>query len=430
MSAYRLLIKLGATCFVFDDNKSIMEEFCKKESCEAFEPTNDIEHFDFLVLSPGVSVEAAYIQTAKSCGVKIISELELGAALISGNLVGITGTNGKTTTCSLVFHILQFARKKAVLCGNIGEPITSKLTPEFFNYIVEMSSFQLETSNNLKPHISAITNITPNHIDRHQTFEKYVSAKLNIFKNATKKDVLVLNHDDPTLQSLDTKNIKPKIIWISIKDNVNGYFIKNKKVFFKNRSKEENVLTISTTLLGAHNLYNILFAIAICRELGVAPKTIEKAIETFSPIKHRLQFVKNVNGVSYYNDSKSTTPESTINAINSFGNKPLILLLGGSDKKTPFDNLANNILKRKNIKLIIIYGATASQIVSTLSKLKIQNYIVAKDFFSALHLATNNATKGDTVLLSPACASFDAFSSFEERGNKFCEYVNDIKQKA
>ena len=312
------------------------------------------------------------------------------------------------------------------MCGNIGEPLTENLLPYKTTYCVEASSFQLESVQKFRPDIAGILNITPNHLDRHLTFEKYVEAKLNIFKNMSKSGLLVLNYDDKNLRKLAYDKLKPKTVFVSINEEIDGYFVKNDVIFSKKSKKIKEIANISTRkLVGEHNLCNILFATAICKKLKIKNKDIEKAINSFTPLKHRLQFVKNVNGVDYVNDSKSTSPDSTIKAIDSY-KKPLILLLGGSDKKTSFDRLAKKIKQNKDIKLVVVSGDTSKQIIKSLSKYGFKNYYKAENFVDGLNFATQNALVGDTILLSPACASFDYFSSFEERGNKFVEYVESL----
>ena len=290
-----------------------------------------------------------------------------------------------------------------------------------------MSSFQLESARNLKTDICAITNITPNHLDRHLTFANYQTAKFNIFKNCKRKDDLILNVDDKILYYLSKEKLKPKITKISKKPIKNGYFAQKNQIFYSKNKKTELLFDVANAkLIGNHNIENILIATAICKKLGVKNKDIKKAIVDFVPLKHRLQFVKNVNGVEYYNDSKSTSPDSTITAINAFDKKPIILMLGGSDKDTKFDKLAKKIAK-SDIKSVIICGITAKKIASALKKANYKKYIIAQNFDNAFLLATQKATSGDVVLLSPACASFDFFKNFEERGEKFEKLVKAIK---
>lgn len=426
-SSLELLNKLGAFCYIFDNNISVLENFTNKTNCSIVSNLSDeiFNLMDYMIISPGVSIFDESVKLAKLYGVKLLSELELGSMFIKGKLIGITGSNGKTTTSCLVYHILKTAKKLSVLCGNIGEPLTENILPFKTNYVVEMSSFQLESTDKLKPKIAAITNITPNHLDRHLTYKNYVEAKLNIFKNMKKNGTLVLNYDDKLLRNLKEKNLKPKVVFVSLNKEIDGFFIKNNEIYYKNHKKIKKIASLlKIKLIGKHNLQNILVAVAICKSLKIKNKVIEDALSTFAPLKHRLQFVRDVNGVSFVNDSKSTSPDSTITAISAFYKKPLILILGGSDKKASFDTLSKKIKNSKNVKLVIVNGATSKKIIDSLKRYNIKNYILSNNFENAVNLAKQSALKGDTILLSPACASFDYFSSFEERGEKFMEIVN------
>lgn len=427
-SSLQLLTKLGAFCYVYDDN---IEKLKNIEINDISVVSNFGEEIvkvmDYMILSPGISIYDEKVKLAKLFGVKVLSELELGSQFLKGNLIGVTGTNGKTTTCSLIYHILKTANKFSMLCGNIGEPLTENLLPFKSNYVVEMSSFQLESLEKTKPHIAAITNITPNHLDRHLTFENYVNAKLNIFKNMTKKDFLVLNYDDQIVKKIDNNQTKAKLIFVSIFEKIDGFFVKNHEIYYKKHKKIKKIVNLSNIkLMGKHNLQNILIAVAVCKILKIKNQFIQKAIDTFEPIRHRLQFVKNVNGVDFVNDSKSTSPDSTITAINSFERKPIILILGGSDKNTSFDFLAKKLSQSENLKYIVVCGETTKKIVKSLKKFGIKNFKEAKKFDDAVLFANNLARSGDTILLSPACASFDFFNSFEERGDTFEKIVQSI----
>lgn len=424
-----LLSKMGAFCYVYDKNKDILKSYAGSLKCNIVGEIDDdiMKVMDYVVLSPGFSTLGEEVKLAKLYGVKILSELELGVRQTKGKIIGITGTNGKTTTCNLIHHILKVSKMSSVLCGNVGAPITENILPFKSNYVVEMSSFQLESVDRLKPDIAAITNITPNHLDRHLTFSNYLDAKLNIIKNMSHHGMLILNYDDKTLGAFKNKKTKPKIVWISVKHKIDGYFVDGDKICYSHKNKMQKIVDLSQTkLFGEHNLYNILVAVAVCKKLGIKNQLIEFGISTFEPLPHRLQFVKNVNGVDYINDSKSTSPDSTITAINAFKRKPLVLLLGGSDKKASFSRLAQKIKKSENIKLVVVSGDTSQKIITALKRNGVKNYQKAKNFLEGLEIATKFAETGDTILLSPACASFDYFKSFEERGETFCNYVKSL----
>lgn len=429
-SSLEILFKLDAICYAYDDDKEVLKQFATLNKYNLITQLDEdiIKIMDYMVISPSVSINSEWVKLAKLYGIKVLGELELASLFAKGKIISITGSNGKTTTCSLIYHILKSSANHCILCGNIGEPFTENLLPYKTNYCVETSSFQLESIDKFKPNIAGILNITPNHLDRHLTFEKYAEAKYNIFKNMKFGDTLFLNYDDKNLRKLADAKIKPKVVWVSAEKEVDGYFVKNEKVYFKHKRKVNFIADIlQRKLVGSHNLCNILFAVAVCKKLKVKNKDIEKAINTFVPLKHRLQFVKNVNGVDYVNDSKSTSPDSTIKAIDAYHKKPLILLLGGSDKDTSFDRLAKKIKLNTNIKLVVVSGDTSKKIIKSFSKIGYKNFYKANSFADGLEYATNQSASGDTILLSPACASFDYFKSFVERGDAFIDYVNKIK---
>ena len=259
------------------------------------------------------------------------------------------------------------------------------------------------------------------------TFKNYRDAKLKIFENMSHKKTLILNYDDKVLREIKNQKVKPKIIWVSAEKEIDGYFLRDTKIYKKKGKKIEFILDLSgIKLVGKHNMLNALLVTAVAKTLKLKNSDIYSALINFEPVCHRLQFVSQVNGVGYVNDSKSTSPQSTITAINSFEKSPLILILGGSDKQTNFDLLALKIKKTKNIKLVVVQGQTTKKIVKSLKKYNVKHFKTADNFDQALQMSTQNSQTGDIVLLSPACASFDAFKSFEARGEKFVEYVKGL----
>ena len=428
LASISLLQNKGAFCYAYDDNIQTLQQVLNLSNVNIVNKIDDdiLKIMDYMIISPGLSIYSEYVKLANLYDVKVIGEVELGSYFTKGKTIAITGTNGKTTITSMIYDALKTAKKPCVLCGNIGEPICENILPFKSNYVLEVSSFQLESSVKFAPDIAVITNITPNHLDRHLNFKNYRQAKFNIFKNMTRHNTLILNYDDKTLRELKTQKLKPKVIWVSAEKEIDGYFLKGTKVFKKKGKKTELIFDLNgIKLIGKHNLLNSVFVVAICSVLKLNLKQVLSSIVNFEPISHRLQFIKDVNGVTYINDSKSTSPDSTITAINAI-KKPLILLLGGSDKGTNFDKLAQKIKKSKQIKIVIVQGATTKKIVKSLKKYSIKNFIVAKNFNDALIKSTQLAIYGDTVLLSPACASFDYFDCYEARGEKFIEYVKGI----
>lgn len=427
-SAVEFFIDKGANVFVYDDNKQAVKEMINIYLVNEL-TLNDKAIFNSLelaILSPGVSIYHEIVKQCQLFGIKVISELELGVNNINGKILAITGSNGKTTTVSLLKHILTTAGKKCILAGNIGSPLTSFASPVKKTYILEVSSFQLESAN-IKPNISAILNLSENHLDRHFSFREYAETKCKIFSNQTKKDILVLNADDEYLKKFDEKNIKPKIIWFSAKSIINGMCVINENICLKNKNIIKRICPVSSLFLkGEHNLSNALCAITFAIKMGIKPKYIELALKTFKGVEHRIEFVKQIKGIEFFNDSKSTTARATEISVSSFI-KPIILILGGSDKGINYDEMVKKIGGK--IKLAILTGQISEKLKNSFDKNLMINYIVKKDFFEALATAYEKAESGDVVLLSPATASFDCFRNFEERGKAFKSFVEGINEE-
>ena len=420
------LCEKGALVTIYDDNKEKVKETKLLYNVDSITDYEMVAKMDLAILSPGVS---KYHEIVKQCfllNVKVIGELEFACFFINGKILALTGSNGKTTTVSLIKHIFDIAKKKSVLAGNIGTPLIKFNSVVKRTYILEVSSFQLETSK-LSPYISGITNISSNHLDRHFSMNEYFDTKKNIFKNQTKDDYLVLNADDDRLSNLDSREIKPKIIWFSCEKEVEGAFIKDDYFCFKKGRKVTKICkTDDLHLIGKHNLSNCLCAICYAMISKIKVKHIASAIETFKAVEHRIEFVREIKGIELINDSKSTTPKSTEICVNSIV-RPIILILGGSDKGIDYHNMASRISSR--IKLAILTGEIADKLKQAFDdNLKI-NYIVEKDFIKAISLAYEKAEKGDTVVLSPATASFDMFKNFEERGKVFKDFVKGLDEK-
>ncbi len=431
-SALNFLIQKKAKVFVYDDSLSVRDQLKKTlNNCVVVDNIDGefLSHINLLVLSPGVSIFSEVVKLACLVGVKVISELQLGLDSAKGNQILVTGTNGKTTTVNLLEQIFNYAKKDNLLVGNVGNPITQFVSKFKTNYICEVSSFQLESSE-VSPHVACILNITQNHLDRHFSFNQYKQTKFKIFKNMSSKDYLILNYDDSSLRELETKtaiidgekvNIKPKILWFSQKQEVCGAYVKDDEIWFNDGKKALKICNLSQIkLVGKHNVYNVLASVCMAVVCKIKVKHIALGIENFSGVEHRIQHFFDKDGVEYYNDSKSTTPDSTLIAVNSVP-KPIILILGGSDKGLNYDDLA---LKLKDqIKFVILTGQISSILETSLKKANVQNYCVIKDFYEASKYAMKIAQKGDAVLLSPATASFDCFKNFEQRGEAFMKTI-------
>jgi UDP-N-acetylmuramoylalanine--D-glutamate ligase len=431
LSAIDFLYEKGSFVFGYDDNPLVMSELSNKDiSCTFVNKITEqvLQIMDLIVISPGVSVYTEYAKLAMLLGVKIISELQLGCYFLKGSLIGVTGSNGKTTTTNLIHDILSGANVTNQMVGNVGEPITSHIMPFKTNYVAEISSFQLEASPDIKPKVACILNVTSNHLDRHFSFKNYFETKCQIYKNMDSDGFLILNADDKNLAKFKQTDFKPKLIWFSTKKIIDGFCIIDEHLCLKLGNRIEKIVCVKDVkLLGEHNLSNILCAIAVAVTFKVKPKQIARVVSNFYAMPHRLQFVKNIGGVSYFNDSKSTTPEATITAIKSFKFEPIILIMGGSDKGLSFDPLSKRLNKR--VKLIVVMGNTTKKIIDNFNKFEFKNFIVANSFSDALKIATKHSVAGDVVLLSPACASFDFFKNFEQRGDKFIEYVESLERE-
>ena len=376
-------------------------------------------HIDILVISPGVPINHEIAIKAKNLGKRIIGELEFGCLQFSPPLIAITGTNGKTTTATLVDAIFNEQGIKSALVGNVGVPITSRINEVDTDTIcvAEVSSFQLETVYSFCPHISCVLNISPDHLERHYTMENYVYLKKRIFKNQRESEYTILNYDDKIVRGFCTE-IKSNILYVSTREKVDGAYLLADKLYYR----DEFVTSIEDLKLsGEHNVYNTLFAIAIAKLMNVDSYTIASALKNFKGVKHRMELIGTKYGVEFYNDSKATNTASTISAIEGIV-KPIILILGGSEKGEKYINLFEKI-KGSTVKHVILTGASRYNMLESAGKVGYSNLTLTSDFTTAVKIAKLISEEGDAVLLSPACASFDNFSCFEERGEKFKEIV-------
>lgn len=375
---------------------------------------------DLIVVSPGVPADQPQLQQARALGIPVIGEVELAFRFLQGKVIAITGSNGKTTTTTLVGEILAAAGKRTLVGGNIGTPVISlaaKSTTDTLS-VLEISSFQLETIEQFHPWIAAILNITPDHLDRHHTLQAYVEAKARIFENQTREDWAVINADDPTCASL--KKGKASLYRFSRKlELATGVCLKGDQVVFRVEGDETPVLSRSDIpLQGAHNLENVLAAVNIAMLAGCEPERIRKAVSEFRAVEHRLELVANINGVVFYNDSKATNVDATIKALESFpGN--IHLILGGKDKGSDYSVLVS--LLRERAKAAYVIGAAAEKIASQIHSAA--PLVRSGTLERAVHQAFEAAQPGDVVLLAPACASFDQFDNYEHRGRVFKELV-------
>jgi len=382
---------------------------------------------DLIIPSPGVPADAPLLQFARSKGVTIWSEIELADRFLKGRLIAITGSNGKTTTTSLIEHILRSARFSTILAGNIGTPLIScveKSSDETIT-VAELSSFQLELIEKFRPNISVFLNLTPDHLDRHHTLESYGAAKARIFENQRESDGAVLNADD--LGTTPYAPARPQVFWFSRKQRVaQGAFVRENEVLFRREGTEESILKLADIPLpGAHNLENVLAAVAATRLAGAEPASIAKGVRSFAGVEHRLEFVAEIGGVRFYNDSKATNVDATLKALAAFPGR-ILIILGGKDKGSDYTLLQAPLRERAILALLI--GAAADKIEKQIAgSVAIEQ---AGTLERAVDTAAHAARAGDVVLLAPACASFDQFQNYEHRGRVFKELVHQLERQA
>lgn len=391
-------------------NKNIVFSLGKKAD-------NLVANQDLIVISPGVPIDIKAVKIAKKLNIPVIGEIELAYRFCVSHIAAITGTNGKTTTTILVGEILKKINKNVAVVGNIGEPFANNVEsiPQNGWTVAEISSFQLETIKDFRPHISAILNITPDHLDRHKTYENYIAMKERIFSNQNENDFCVLNYDDDICSK-----IKPKSNTI--------FFSKNHKlqkgVYLENNIIKVNIDEINEDICSVDKLKilpeNAMAAIAISVCAKVPIDIIRDVIINFKGVEHRIEYVDTINGVDYYNDSKGTNPDAAIKAIEAM-HKPIILIGGGYDKGSDFSQWINSF--NNKVKKLILVGATAEKIKSTANRLGFNDCIIVSSFEEAFEEAYQNAQTGDCVLLSPACASWGMFDNYEQRGKVFKQLV-------
>ena len=381
---------------------------------------------DLIVVSPGVPAKLPELELARARGTPVWSEIELAWRFLRGKLIAITGSNGKTTTTSLVAHILQTAGIPTLIGGNIGTPLLALVENSMDTTVTvaEISSFQLETIEKFRAEIGLLLNLTPDHLDRHASFDEYALAKMRMFENQLERDIAILNADDPEI----TKRMptKPHIFWFSRKKRVAaGAFLRDEQIFFRNEGSEVALgRRDEISLRGEHNVENALAACAAAYLAGADPAAIASGIKTFKGVEHRLEFVAEVSGVQFYNDSKATNVDAAVKAIEAFPG-PLIVILGGKDKGSPYTPLRE--LLRERARMAILIGAAADKIAEDLGDAVPLESGGTLD--RAVHLAMQNAHPGDTVLLAPSCSSFDQFENYEHRGRTFKDLVASLENQ-
>jgi len=381
---------------------------------------------ELIVISPGVPFDVPQLVKARQAGIPVIGELELAARYLKGQIVGITGSNGKTTTTALTGEIIAAGGKKTLVGGNIGTPAISfvdEATGDTW-IVLEVSSFQLETIQTFRPKIAMVLNVTPDHLDRHHTFEIYASAKARVFENQTATDYTLLNADDATCAAMAAQT-RAAVCWISRQHPVErGAFLRGDNIVWIDGGHEQPIMPISEIgLKGAHNVENVLAAVCASALLGCRPEQIRQAVVNFKAVEHRIEYVATINGVEYYNDSKATNVDATIKALESFP-KNIHLILGGKDKGSPYTVM--NDLLRERVKRVYTIGAAAPKIEAEIKGTT--EVVHAETLENAIKRAYAVAQPGDIVLLAPACASFDQFKSYEHRGRVFKDTVRALSR--
>jgi len=387
-----------------------------------------IQHSDIIIISPGVPRDIAALAKADKLNIPVIGEIELAFRFCKAQILAITGTNGKTTTTILTGEIMKAYNDNVAVVGNVGIPFADeveKLTEKGFA-VAEISSFQMETAYEFKPHISAVLNITPDHLNRHKTLENYIAQKEKIFKNQDENDFCVLNYDDEYCRKMAVKT-KAKAVFFSTKKVLEeGVYLKGDIIKLKLSQKEYDICNINEMkIFGNHNIQNAMAAIAITYLAGVPLDIIKKTVTEFKGVEHRIEYVATVDGVEYYNDSKGTNPDAAIQAVKAM-KKPTVLIGGGYDKGNDFTQWIEAFDGK--IKKLILIGATAQKIKDTAQKLGYTNCEIVETFEQAVQSARETAVCGECVLLSPACASWGMFDNYEQRGEIFKNIVHSYEK--
>ncbi|MCH5266146.1 MAG: UDP-N-acetylmuramoyl-L-alanine--D-glutamate ligase [Lachnospiraceae bacterium] len=425
LAAYELLQKEGAQICLYDGKKDLdVSEYEAPVYLGDF-PEEVFAGLDLAVFSPGVPLDIPVAEFLKEKKVPIIGEIELAYQKEKGQVAGITGTNGKTTTTTLAGEIMKAYNPQTFVVGNIGNPYTKEVlkSTETSVTVAEISSFQLETIDTFHPAVSAVLNITPDHLNRHKTMECYIDAKMAIAKNQTKEELCVLNYEDEVLRER-AGELSCRVAFFSSKRKLSEGLYQNEKQDIVDGATGEILMNMRECHLpGDHNCENIMAAILITRELGVPMEEILSVVREFQAVEHRVEYVTDKGGVDYYNDSKGTNPDAAIKGIQSMS-RPTILIGGGYDKGGEFDQWIQAFDGR--VKKLLLLGETKERIARTAEKLGFTDYEFVDSLGEAVTRAAELAESGDAVLLSPACASWDMFDSYEQRGTMFKEFVRNL----
>lgn len=432
----KLLQKTGAVPVLYDENMKVDAENVRQK----FELGNDVQivigklpgeieqEIEMVVLSPGVPSDTVFADGFRQRKIPVIGEIELAFLCGKGKVLAITGTNGKTTTTALTGKIMEEYFASSYIVGNIGNPYTDaalKMQEDTVT-VAEISSFQLETIQEFHPKVSAILNITPDHLDRHHTMDNYVHTKQDITRNQTKEDICVLNYEDPYTQEFAGKCPATVVYFSSARKLENGYFLDGEEIKYAEGGAEVRLMNIhEMKLLGIHNVENVMAAIAISEGFGVPREHILHVVRNFTAVEHRIEYVTTVKDVDYYNDSKGTNPDAAIKAVQAM-NRPTIVIGGGYDKESRYDEWIDSFGDK--VRLLVLLGQTKEKIAACAKEHGFNNVILTESLEEAVKVSYENAKPGEAVLLSPACASWGMFPNYEVRGKMFKELVHKLKE--
>lgn len=436
IGAADLLGKCGAFPILFDgnakaDKEAIVHKITGGYPFEVYVgelPGNVCETLDLVVLSPGVPTDIPVVKGFYEQGLPVWGEVELAYQTGKGQVLAITGTNGKTTTTSLLGEIMQNAFESVFVVGNIGNPYTTVAaqTKDDSVIVAELSSFQLESIHTFRPRVSAVLNITPDHLNRHHTMEAYIQAKMDIMKNQTEEDTCVLNYEDEVTRKMAEKT-RAKVLYFSSAHKLEqGIYLDQNRIIYKPEVHSDGVEVCEVSelqILGVHNYENVMAAVAMAAAYGVDMECIRNTVRAFKGVEHRIEFVAEKNGVAYYNDSKGTNPDAAIKGIKAMV-RPTILIGGGYDKQSDFHEWIQSFDGK--VRHLVLIGATKEQIKREAEECGFQNCILKDTFEDAMKACVELAEPGDAVLLSPACASWGMFPNYEVRGKEFKKFVENL----
>ncbi|MBE5927678.1 MAG: UDP-N-acetylmuramoyl-L-alanine--D-glutamate ligase [Lachnospiraceae bacterium] len=437
VGAVKLLAEIGAEIILYDGNSELTEEIIRGKlsnikNAEMVDivigelEDEVIADIDIMVISPGIPTDAPFVNRVRLAGKKIWSEIELAYVFGKGKIAAITGTNGKTTTTALVGEIMKAHYDSVYVVGNIGNPYTEVAleTKEESAIVAEVSSFQLETIIDFLPDVCAVLNVTPDHLNRHYTMENYTNIKMSIAKNQTSAQVCVLNYEDDLIMG-NVSQISSKIVYFTTKNKLDeGIYLDGETIIYNDGDKEYPVVNINDMkLVGIHNVENVMAAIGISVHMGVSLETISGVIKEFKAVEHRIEFVREKDKVIYYNDSKGTNTDASIKAIQAMS-RPTVLIAGGYDKGSEYDEWIEAFGNK--IKALVLIGETKDKIADCAKRHGFKEIHFANTLEEAVKISAGLAEEESAVLLSPACASWDMFKSYEERGNLFKDYVNNL----